>query len=262
MNNKISPKYQMSLIKSINDKLFNLYRGYTDVELYIRKWYKCDEYGNWENFSIQIKQSKDGQNVIDAYATLHSMSGELLLKIAIDLGLETPDFIPSIPTFRNELKSSFKTAAQTFDKAYCSVEEDPSLAVSLANSALESIIKEILNDQRLQIPYNSKDTLSKLIKSICKAFHINNASACPKELQTISSSLIACSTAIEDIRSSKTEVHGKTEGDFIIDDPLCAYFIINSVTTIGLFLLNYYMERYPSHANNTQAILGTGDLPF
>lgn len=260
MNNQISPKYQMSLIKSINENLFTLYRGYADVELYIQKWYECDEYGNWENFNIQKKKSKDGQNVIDAYATLHSMSGELLLKIAIDLGLETPDFIPSIPTFKNELKLSFETAAQTFDKAYCNVEKDPSIAVGLANSALESIIKEILKDNRILIPYNETDTLSTLIKKICRAFHINNDASCPTEIKTIASSLISCSNAVENMRSSKTELHGKTQDDFIITDPLCAYFIVNAVSTVGLFLLNYYKERYPSGINNAPS--ATDSLPF
>ena len=55
---KISPKYQMSLVKSINDKLFDIYRGYADVEQYILKWHEYDEYGNWENFSIIKKKSK------------------------------------------------------------------------------------------------------------------------------------------------------------------------------------------------------------
>ena len=63
--------------------------------------------------------------------------------MAIDLGVETPDFIPSIPVFKNELKSDFETASQTFEKAYKNVEEDPSLAIGLANSALESIIKPV-----------------------------------------------------------------------------------------------------------------------
>lgn len=45
---------------------------------------------------------------IDLKKTLHQIDGETLLKIAIDLGLDTPDFIPSIPMFKNELKSSLK----------------------------------------------------------------------------------------------------------------------------------------------------------
>lgn len=35
MNTSISPKYQMNLIQNINDKLFELYKGYEDVSHYI-----------------------------------------------------------------------------------------------------------------------------------------------------------------------------------------------------------------------------------
>lgn len=38
MNTKISPKYQMNLIQNINDKLFELYKGYEDVSRYMSKW--------------------------------------------------------------------------------------------------------------------------------------------------------------------------------------------------------------------------------
>ena len=77
------------------------------------------------------------------------MKGSDLLRIAIDLGVDTPDFIPSIPAFKNEMKSSYKTAYDTFAKAFKQVEEDPNTAIGLANSALESIIKEILKDARM-----------------------------------------------------------------------------------------------------------------
>lgn len=260
--NKISPNYQMKLVQSINDMLFKRYHSYNDVEHYLRKWYECDDYENWENFHFVTKTTKENQIKIDAIGTLHSMEGELLLKIAIDLGIETPDFIPSIPTFKNELKSSYATASQTFEKAYCNVEKDPNLAVGLANSALESIIKEILKDKRLQIQYNSKDTLSKLIKNICKAFRIDNNVSLPHEVQTITSSLIACSSAIEDLRSTKTEMHGKTQEDFIISDSLCASFIVNAVSTVGLFLLNYYKEKFPIKVNNSPTVFDPSDLPF
>jgi len=260
MNNKISPKYQMGIVQDINDRLYELYKSYEDVENYIEKWQEVyDDFGN-ANFYMQYKDEE--RKKIDLKKTLHQIDGETLLKMAIDLGIETPDFIPSIPTFKNELKSSYETAARTFNKAYCNVEKDPGLAVGLANSALESIIKEILKDPKLQVQYNSKDTLSKLIKNICKAFRLDNDTSLPQEIQTIASSLIACSSAIEDLRSTKTEMHGKTQDDFIINDPLCAYFIINAVTTVGLFLLNYYKEKYPLQVNNAPSIFDPNDLPF
>lgn len=165
---KISPKYQMEIVQNINDRLYELFKSYDDVEAYVEKWREVyDEFGN-ANFYIQYKNNEHKK--IDLKKTLHLVDGETLLKMAIDLGIETPDFIPSIPTFKNELKSSYVTAAQTFEKAYRNVEKDPNLAIGLANSALESILKEILKDERLDVQYNGRDTLSKLIKISVKLF--------------------------------------------------------------------------------------------
>lgn len=257
---KIAPSYQMKMVKAINERLFELYHSYNEVEQYIRKWHEDDGYGNWENFYVINKQTKDNQTKIDAYATLHNMQGDLLLRIAIDLGLETPDFIPSIPIFRNEIKSSYETASQTFEKAYNNVETDADLAVALAYSALESIIKEILKDERVSIIYNKKDTLPKLIEAICKSFQLIDHSI-PNELKLIGGSLIKIAKNIEDLRSDKTKAHGKTDTDYRIQDPLYAKFIINSVSSVGLFLLNFYQEKYPKQ---TQSELVTDDdeLPF
>ncbi len=260
MNTSISPKYQMNLIQNINDKLFELYIGYDDVSHYIAKWIECyDDFGN-QNFYILYKD--DEQKKIDVKKTLHSIDGETLLKMAIDLGVETPDFIPSIPVFKNELKSDFETASQTFEKAYKNVEDDPSLAIGLANSALESIIKEILSDNRINIQYNERETLSKLISTICKTFGLKVGPSCPTEIKTIASSLIKCCKAIEDIRSDKTIFHGKTEENIIVENPLYAYFIVNSVAAIGLFLLSFYKEQYPKIVPQPPIDWNSNDLPF
>lgn len=261
MNNKISPRYQMGIIQNINDRLFELYKSYDDVENYIEKWHEVyDTFGDNENFPIVFKDNE--RKKIDVKKTLHHVDGETLLKMAIDLGVETPDYIPCVPTFKNELKSNFETASQTFDKAFQNVEKDPSLAIGLANSALESIIKEILNDKRINIQWNEKDTLPSLMHSICKAFQLNTGKPFPTEIKTIASSLIKCSKAIEDLRSDKTIVHGKMDKDYIVTDSLYAYFVVNAVTTIGLFFLNYYNTKYPSQTKDTSPVWDDDNLPF
>lgn len=177
------------------------------------------------------------------------------------MGIETPDYIPSIPTFKNELKSSYETASLTFEKAFRNVEIDPSLAIGLANSALESIIKEILKDSRINVTWSEKETLTKLIGNICKAFGLQSNGDLPKEIKTLASSLINAGKAIEDLRSDKTEFHGKTDGDLMIKDAVYAYFIVNATTTVGLFLLNFYKSNYPPVDNMPVAISDDG-LPF
>ena len=83
MDDLISPKYQMKLVKSVHDAIWNEYKSYKDVKLYIIKWNKSDSDGwnnHWENFEIAYKESKE----IDLLQTLHNMSGTALLKIAIN----------------------------------------------------------------------------------------------------------------------------------------------------------------------------------
>lgn len=249
----------MSIVQNINDRLFELYKGYEDVANYLDKWhivYDC--YGDNENFYFFYKDGE--RKKLDVKKTLHHIDGETLLKIAIDLGVETPDYIPSIPVFKNELKSSYETASQTFEKAFKNVEEDPSLAVGLANSALESIIKEILKDDRIDVEWNEKDTLSNLIKSICKAFKLTTDSEMPNEIKTISSSLMNACKAIDDLRSDKTIFHGKMDSNYVVAEPLYAYFIVNAVSTVGLFLLNFYKLRFPQIVK--PVIEDIDDLPF
>lgn len=258
----VSPKYQMSLILKISDALWKEYNSYADVLFYMKKWQEeiFDElqYQYVQNFTIFYKDKGN----IDLKETLHNIDIETLLKIAIDLGIETPDFIPSIPIFRNEIKSSYKTANQTFEKAFKLIETDPDTAAGLANSTLESIIKEILKDDRITIDWKETDTLYSLIKKILTEFKFS-AEENPIEIKTITSSLLAACQSIERLRSEKTSFHGKTDTDYIIDDPLYTYFIVNSITSIGLFLISFYKKKYPKQTEQEQEnSFEPDDLPF
>jgi hypothetical protein len=254
---KISPAYLMMLIQRINDRLFELYSSYENVAMYLERWHEVyDCLGDNENFYFVYKDNE--RQKLDTKKTLAGIDGEMLLKIAIDLNIETPDYIPSIPTFKNALKSSYETASQTFDKAFKNVEVDPSLAIGLANSALESIIKEMLKDTRIKVERREKETLSNLVKDICKAFKMTSDANFPGEIKTIANSLLNACKSIEDLRSDKTIFHGKTDDSYIVNDPVYAYFVINTVTTVGLFLLNYYKLKYPPITQN----IVDNDLPF
>jgi len=253
----ISPTYMMKLVGEVEKKIWEIYSSYTNVKYYIQKWHESSDY--WENFSIYSKSNGD----IDLKSTLHSIKdGEILIKIAIDLGVDTPDFIPSIPLFRNEIKSNYENASQTFEKAFTQIEEHPDIAIGLANSALESIIKEILKDERLNSKINSNKTLYELANDILKEFNLYPNSEMPTEIKTIGSSLLAASQSIEKLRSDKTNFHGKTGEDYIIKDSLYTYFIFNTVVTIGLFLLSFYKNRFPKLTETNLEISDNDDLPF
>lgn len=253
----ISPKYLMQLIDSISEAIWKEYSSYEKVMLYIEKWHRV-EYDNWNNHSENFEIVFNGNGKIDLLKTLHNISGELLIKIAIDNGVDTPDYIPSIPVFRNELKAEYNTASMTFEKAFKQVETDPSLAIGLANSALESILKEVLKDERLAAKMSGSETLYDLTSKILKAFEIFPGASIPKEINQISNGLLGANQGIEKLRSTKTLFHGKTDGDRLIEDSIYAYFIINSVTSIGLFINRYYKFLHPKPISEVE----DDDLPF
>lgn len=245
----------MQLIATTAIKMEEEFPAPEDGKRYLEKWQ--DDYGiNGSDFYIE-----NGEFGKPNYeATLHSISNhEKLLKIAIDLGVETPDFIPSIPKFRNEIKSSYKNAHKIFEKAFKDIEEDPATAIGLANSTLESIIKEIIKNEHVNVGYDEKDTLQKLTKKILNAFKLTKQASIHRDILNISSGLLTVSLGIENLRSSKTGMHGKTSEDYMVNDSMYAYFIVNSVCTVGLFLKSYYEKMYIKNGHKTES---SDELPF
>lgn len=249
----ISPKYRVSIIKDIEKAIWDTYNSYAQVYMYMTGWHQYHDF----KFEFDIK------NNIALVPTLNNIDSETLLKIAIDLGVDTPDFIPSIPTFRNEIKAEYSTASTTFEKAYKFIESEPETAIGLANSALESIIKEILKDSRITTQWKESDTLYSLTKSLLKEFKMLPTSDMPEEIKTIGSSLAVIAQGIEKLRSDKTLFHGKTDDDYVISDPMYVYFVVNSVCTVGMFLRSFYKKHYPQQQtieyNNE---FGLEDLPL
>lgn len=260
MNDIISPKFQMKLVQEVHDKIWEEFTSYKDVLFYVKKWHKTEWYdinNQWQNFEIIMNMHN-----IDLKSTLHDMKGEDLLKIAIDLGIDTPDFIPSIPTFKNAIKDEYENVHDTFIKAIKNIENEPDLAVGLANSAFESLIKEILKDGRISVKLKGGETLYKLTQIILKEFNISNDNF-PIEAKTISTSLLAISQSIEKLRSEKTNFHGKTKEDILISDSIYVYLIVNSITTIGLFLNSFYEKKFPKpQIEIVNPFEDDDDLPF
>ena len=117
------------------------------------------------------------------------------------------------------------------------------------------------SDRRINVEFSEKDTTTKLIKAICKAFGFYDEPV-SEEIRTLASSLIAASQAVEKFRSTKTLIHGKTDNDYVVDKPLYAYFVVNSVSAIGLFLLNFYKENFKNNSEPADSSNFPEDIPF
>jgi len=263
----ISRKFLMELIDKVDKKIWEQYGSYENVAYYIEKWHEDDEdytsYNHWENFYIQYKD--DGQKQINLKATLHKMPPDIVVKIAIELGIDTPGFLPAIPTFKNVLKDENQSAYQNFDRATKNAYEHPDNAVALASSTLEGIIKTILehdtfNEDAAKLKNLS---LSKLAKEIVKKFGFDDATKCPPEIITLAGQLRSIAATVDDLRSDKSTAHGKSGKDYVVDDPLWAMFTINACATVGLFLWEYFEKKYlPKKEEVAKAIKDAGDVPI
>lgn len=258
MENMISPKYHLKLAREVEMAIREEFKSLNDVSAYIDRWAYpggVQHFNQEPDFYIQSFDNRE----INLLSTLQTMESQILLKIAVDIGVETPDFIPSIASFRNEIKSDYKTASATFEKAFKEIESHPAIAIGLANSALESIIKEIIKDERIQTKLDGKKTLYELVSQLLKEYKLFPAKEMPEEIKNIGSGLLTACQGIERIRSEKSDFHGKSSDDYLVEDPLYVYFIVNSVTTVGLFLKSYYEKKFPETENNANGIT---DLPF
>lgn len=240
----VSPKYLVKLVDKINEVIWQEVWGYKKVLFYIKRWQEHgdeNDFNNyWENFRIHYND----WGKIDLLQTIEWMTDEIILKIAIDLWIDTPDFLPAIPVFKNDLKENYKTAFESFEKALKQIEDNPDLAVWLANSTLESIIKHILSDENLSKKLDKSKTLYDLTGDILSEFKMYPLKEAQKEIKVIWSSLLNASKHIEELRSNKTMSHWKMEEDYVINDSLYAYFIVNSISTIGIFLISFYNKKY------------------
>jgi hypothetical protein len=247
---KILPTQILEIMDSLNQAIRNKYSSYKNVTRYIERWIPIEEC--WDNFQgkievprFRIVEKENGQ--INLEKTLGLFDDETLLKMAIEMGIKTPDIIYSIPEIKGILAKDYTTASETFEEAYKNVDSNPAQSITMANSALESIIKYICEDNK---ELNSNATLYELTEHILKQFGMYPDKKA-SQFKTIGSSFLAISKAIEEIRSKYSNAsHGKTEKDIIIKDSLFSKFLINSVTTVGLFLLNYY-EKFIKNVNTT-----------
>ena len=263
---KISPLYTMQLINKIAATLWDIFpdKKYVNVENYIKRWHVGPDYdyrGNLiDDGNFSIKYQYNSQN-IDLLNTLSNIPEEILMQIAIDLGIETPKTIPAVVEIKEILANDYTDVERTFAKAYKKIYDEPSISIMLANSALESIIKRICEDEKLK-SCNNKDTLYDLVSHILKEYNYFPNSKLNNNIKKIGSSLLNACQAIETIRSENTEGHGKLKNDYIINDPIYSAFIINAITTVGLFLLNYYEKQFKQEENNDDFFITEDDIPF
>lgn len=251
---KISPKYKMQLSDRVDEALWKLKDGqtYKYTENYLKHWQESigqrfDSFGEgyYDVYNFDIYYKDENNERVDTQQTLQNMPGDVLLRIAVDLGVPTPNYLPvTVEKFKNVFKNENPYVYDNFEKALKELRDNPNLAVSLASSSLEGVIKTILNDEVLFGNTRNdiaSDSLTKLSRMIMQKFRrIYGEEKCPMEVQTLATSLSGICKAVDDLRSDKTSAHGKLKDDYVIDNPLWAELVVNSCATVGMFLWEFY----------------------
>lgn len=246
----ISPVAMMNIIKRIEDALWaqDFVKDYHDITRYLSRWKE----------HAYISTDSSGEPLIRE--ALAKMSDELLFQIAVDLGLEIPGLLYSVAEIKGILDNRYQNVGQKFEDACKEVYTKPSVAILMANSALELLIKEICKDESIK-SCDPKATLFKLTEHILKQFKFFPDNKLNTNIRNMGSGLLTATQAIEAIRSNNTEGHGTL--DEIISDPLYAVFVVNNVASIGLFLLNYYEKHYkPQQKETTSESIFDEEIPF
>ena len=244
----------------VENALWNLFAGskYRQVEEYVRRWH--DDGGSiWENFCIF---EKDGH--IDLSRTLAGMPNDILIKMAADIGVETPGLLPSIPVMKNILNQNNTNVYMNFERAVKDVYEHPDRSVALAASTLEGVFKTILQNSDPDIQAKNP-SLSELTVKVVKQLIGECDASAPREIRTLASQLRGLGSTIDDLRSDKSTAHGKAAGDYVIDDELWAEAVVNATATLGLLLWRLH-ERSCAEAKvtSTDQSIPTydDDIPF
>lgn len=256
----ISPLYMQRLKGQVESALWNLFEGskYRQVEEYVRRWH--DDDGNfWENFCIF---EKDGH--IDLSRTLAMMPNDILIKMAADIGVETPGLLPCIPVMKNILNQNNTNAYMSFERAVKDVYDHPDQSVALAASTLEGLFKTILQNSDPSIQAKNL-SLSDLTSKVVKQLVSDCDASAPREIKTLASQLRGLGSTIDDLRSDKSTAHGKADGDYVIDDGLWAEALVNATATLGLLLWRLH-ERSCVESKAAPVVQSTpvydGDIPF
>ncbi len=264
MKSKASPRQVMKIIDLTEKEIWKNYGSYDKVLSYINRWqepiWDVNNTG-WNghdgvNFKIIYKDQNNTQ--INLIKTLNHMDDDTLFRVAVDMGVQIPNIIYAVPQIIDIAADNYKDVHTVLENAFKKVNEDPSHSIALANSALETIIKIILED--INPDYNRKHSLYKLSQTIVKTFKIHHNGNEIEDIRNIGSGLLNIAQSIENLRSNHTkESHGKLADDYIIDDPLYAQFLINSVSSVGLFLINFYERKYQK---KEEMIDECDDVPF
>lgn len=256
----LSPLYMQRLKNSVEKTLWETFEEskYRQVSEYIARWHEEEDDDDfpWENFAIFERDDH-----IDLSRTLAGMPNETLIKMAADLGVDTPGLLPCIPVMKNVLRENNRSALSNFERAVKEVYEHPDQSVALAASTLEGLFKAILQESQ-QNTLSKNNSLSKLTSKVVKELVVCCDSSAPAEIKALASQIRGIGCTIDDLRSDKSTAHGKAPDEYIIDDELWAETVVNATATLGILLWRLHERQKNARQRPYSSPVYDEDIPF
>lgn len=177
----------------------------------------------------------DGLELQRRGQTIHLVAAGTMTQVVADLGDKADVF-------------DFDTVRRDLDRALASAEHDPEDAVTGACSTVESMCRSILLE--LDQPLPPRKDISALYKAVREPLGISpDRTDFPKEIvDDVRKVLSGLTTAIEGIGALRThagDAHGRERGFKRIDARI-ARLAIHSASTVALFMLETWQQKYPT----------------
>ena len=126
-----------------------------------------------------------------------------------------------------------------FERALSSIESDPGGSITSACSTLESVAKSILDG--LGKPYPKAQSIQPLVSATLKELNLAPDQHSEDEIKRILGGLTNIAAGIGVLRTKYGDAHGRgTEFAELL--PRHARLAVNAASTIGLFLIETYLE--------------------
>jgi len=173
---------------------------------------------------------------------LTAVDDRIILQIANELGLEAPKS-ENLGAFKlAELLdgSAYTHAKKDFDAAIHDIDLRPDIAIGMASTTLESICKAILDS--FGGPYPDDESLQPLQKAVFEKLKLSPDGQADPDIKRILGGLINVGAGIGTLRTRYSSFHGKGAKQYRLGKRH-ARLAVNSLATIGLFLLETYQEQ-------------------
>ena len=179
---------------------------------------------------------------------LATVDETVIIKVAKDLGLYDPaEVVPGSAQLMNELnRISMQVCRDDFEKALKDVETDPPNAIGMASTALESICKAILD--AFESPYPNDESLQPLLKSVFQTMNLSPDGHADPDLKRVLGGLSNAGSGLAVLRTKYSTFHGKGANQLRLEKRH-ARLAVNALTTVGMFLVETYVEIYNEKKN-------------